>query len=99
MGTPAIEGTGTWRAGIDQHTCWTMPFYSLVKKLTTEWAAIISVVLISIDFEFVRQPAVGRMDMLCSFFGFAALVIYVSLRETRFNRAVLLSNAAAAATA
>ena len=38
------------------------------------------------------------MDMLCSFLGFAALAIYVSLRETRFNRAILLSNAAAAAS-
>ncbi len=31
MGTPVVEGVGTWLAGIDQHTYWTMPLYSLVQ--------------------------------------------------------------------
>jgi 4-amino-4-deoxy-L-arabinose transferase-like glycosyltransferase len=132
MGTPVVEGVGTWLAGIDQHTYWTMPLYSLVqvpwywlfgfslltqrlltsvlgigvlfcvyalvKKLSTEWAAVLSVVFIGCDYEFIKQSAEGRMDMLCAFLGFAGLALYLNLRETNFRRAVLLSNVAAAAS-
>jgi uncharacterized membrane protein len=132
MGTPVVEGVGTWLAGIDQHTYWTMPLYSLVqvpwywlfgfslltqrlltlllgigvlicvyvlvKKLSTEWAATLSVIFVGCDYEFMKQSAEGRMDMLCAFLGFAALAIYVSYRETRLRKAMLLSNVAAAAS-
>ena len=132
MGTPVLGGTGTWLAGVAQHTYWTMPLYALVqtpwyfifgfniitqrlltfccglallfcvywlvKKLSTEWAAVVSVVLIGCDYEFVKQSALGRMDMLCALLGFAGLALYVNLRETRFREAVLLSNTAAAAS-
>ena len=131
MGTPILEGAGTWLAGIDQHTYWTMPLYSLVlaawywcfgisfmtqrlltfflgiglllcvyalvRKLSTEWAAVVSVVFISCDYEFVKLSVLGRMDMLCAFLGFAGLAIYVNLRETRFRWAIVLANIAAAA--
>jgi uncharacterized membrane protein len=132
MGTPVVEGAGTWLAGIDQHTYWTMPLYSLVqvpwywlfgfslltqrlltlllgigvlicvytlvKKLSTEWAAVLSVIFVGCDYEFIKQSAEGRMDMLCAFLGFAALAIYVNLRESRLRKAVVLSNVAAAAS-
>ena len=132
MGTSVLEGPGTWLAGVQQHTYWTMPLYALVqapwyavfgfsivtqrlltfscglalllcvyllvKKLSTEWAAVVSVVLIGCDYEFVKQSAQGRMDMLCALLGFAGLALYVNLRETRFRDAVLLSNAAVAAS-
>jgi 4-amino-4-deoxy-L-arabinose transferase-like glycosyltransferase len=131
MGTPVLEGAGMWLAGIDRHTYWTMPLYSLVQapwygcvgfsvvaqrgltvllgigvllcvyslvaKLSTEWAAVIAVVLTASDFEFIRISAQGRMDMLCALLGFGGLVLYVRLRETQFGRAILLSNVAAAA--
>lgn len=130
MGTPTIEGVGTALAGIEQHTYWTMPFYSLaqvpwywlfgfslilqrlftlfcgvgvlisvyllVKKLSTEWVAALSVILIACDFQFVEQSAVGRMDMLCAWLAFSGLALYVNLRETRFRDALLLSNVALA---
>ena len=57
--------------------------YLIVKKLSTEWAAVVSVVLIGCDYEFVKQSAQGRMDMLCALLGFAGLALYVNLRETR----------------
>ncbi len=132
MGTPVVEGVGTWLAGIDQHTYWTMPLYSLVqvpwyrlfgfslltqrlltfllgigvlmcvyalvKKLSTEWAAVVSVIFVGCDYEFMKLSAVGRMDMLCAFLGFAAFAIFVNIRETRFRKAILLSNVAAAAS-
>jgi Dolichyl-phosphate-mannose-protein mannosyltransferase len=31
MGTPVLEGSGMWLVGIDRHTYWTMPLYSLVQ--------------------------------------------------------------------
>ncbi len=132
MGTPILGGTGTWLAGVDQHTYWTMPLYGLVqvpwyfifgfniitqrfltffcglallicvywlvRKLSTEWTAVLSVVLICCDYQFVKQSGLGRMDMLCALLGFAGLALYVNLRETRFREAVLLSNTAAAAS-
>ena len=132
MGTSVLEGPGTWLAGVEQHTYWTMPLYALVqapwyaifgfniitqrlltfccglalllciyllvKKLSTKWAAVLSVVLIGCDYEFVMQSSLGRMDMLCALLGFAGLALYVNLRETRFRDAVLLSNAAVAAS-
>jgi 4-amino-4-deoxy-L-arabinose transferase-like glycosyltransferase len=72
--------------------------YWLVKRLSTEWAAVVSVLLIGCDYEFVKQSALGRMDMLCALLGFAGLALYVNLRETRLREAVLLSNTAAAAS-
>jgi 4-amino-4-deoxy-L-arabinose transferase-like glycosyltransferase len=132
MGTPVLGETGTWLAGVDQHTYWTMPMYGLVqapwyfifgfniitqrlltfccglallvciywlvRKLSTEWAAVLSVVLIGCDYQFVKQSGLGRMDILCALLGFAGLALYVNLRETRFREAVLLSNTAAAAS-
>lgn len=131
MGTPVLEGAGIWLAGIDQHTYWTMPLYSLVQvpwygcfgfgvitqrlltvllgvgvllcvyglveKVSTGWSALIAVVLTGCDFEFIKLSAQGRMDMLCALFGFGGLALYVRLRERHFNRALLWSNAAAAA--
>ena len=70
--------------------------YMLVKKLSSEWAAALSVILIACDFQFVEQSAVGRMDMLCALLAFAGLALYVNLRDTRLREALLLSNAAVA---
>lgn len=131
MGTPIIEGRGTWLAGIDQHTYWTLPLYTLVqlpwygvlgfslvtqrlltlalgfgvlacvyllvRKLSTPWAAALSLLLICCDLQFMERSAEGRMDMLCAFLGFAALALYSNLRETRFKTAILLANVAVAA--
>ena len=70
--------------------------YALVKKLSTPWVAALSVILLSCDFAFTVQSAMGRMDMLCALLAFAGLALYVNLRETRFREALLLSNGAVA---
>ncbi|HEY0795579.1 MAG TPA: hypothetical protein VGD64_07340 [Acidisarcina sp.] len=72
--------------------------YRLASRLSTAWAAVLSVVLVSCDWMFIRQAADGRMDMLCALLGFGGLAIYVSLRDGSFRRAIFLSNLAAAAS-
>lgn len=70
--------------------------YLLVKKLSSQWVAALSVIFIACDFAFVGGASVGRMDMLCAWLAFAGLALYVNLRETRLREALLLSNVAVA---
>jgi hypothetical protein len=53
--------------------------------------------LFDVDYRFVTYSALGRMDMLCAAFGFAALATYVSVRSKSLRRALLYSHALAAA--
>src|SRR5450432_1101793 len=44
MGTPVLGSNLTWLAGIDQHTYWTMPLYSLAQ---VPWYAVFGFSLVS----------------------------------------------------
>jgi Dolichyl-phosphate-mannose-protein mannosyltransferase len=60
-------------------------------------AALIAMAVLAADFGFVDTAADGRMDMTCAGLGFAALAVYLSLRETNFQRALAVSHSLAAA--
>ena len=60
-------------------------------------AAIVGAAVLAMDFGFVTFAADGRMDMMCSALGFAALAVYLSLRTVNFQLAVALSHVIAAA--
>jgi hypothetical protein len=60
-------------------------------------AALIGASVLAVDFGFVECSSDGRMDMMCSALGFAALAVYLMWREEHFSRAVLIAHILAAA--
>jgi len=72
-------------------------WYAIVRRLGgPAGLAIFAVFLAGIDAAFVNSAADGRMDMMCAALGYAALALYLSLRERRFSTAVVAGNFAAA---
>ena len=53
--------------------------------------ALLTVLLIALDFAFLRSASNGRMDMMAAALGFAAFATYLKLRERRFEMAILCS--------
>jgi Dolichyl-phosphate-mannose-protein mannosyltransferase len=60
-------------------------------------ASMIAMAVLAVDFGFLDSAADARMDMTCAALGFAALSVYLSLRERHFPAAMLLSHCLAAA--
>ena len=72
-------------------------WYVIVRRLGgSRQLATLTLFFIGIDYAFVDAASDGRMDMMCASLGFIALAIYLTLRESHFLRAVLLSHTAAA---
>jgi hypothetical protein len=59
-------------------------------------AALIATAVLAVDFGFVNGAADVRMDMTCAALGFAALAVYLGLREVNFQGAVIAAHTLAA---
>ena len=67
-------------------------WFSIVNSMTGDSRlALLTTALIACDFVFIRGAANGRMDMMCAALNFAALAVYVKLRERNLSRAIFLS--------
>ena len=53
--------------------------------------ALLTLVLLSVDYVFIVAASLGRMDMMSASLGFAALAAYVSLRERNLVWAIVAS--------
>jgi hypothetical protein len=72
--------------------------FSLVLSLTRRpWLALLSAAITSLDFLFMWGAVDGRMDMMCAALGYAAIAIYLYLRERNLDRAIFWSHALGAA--
>jgi 4-amino-4-deoxy-L-arabinose transferase-like glycosyltransferase len=72
--------------------------FSLVFSLTRRlWLAFLSAAITSVDFLFLWGAMDGRMDMMCTALGYAAIAAYLGLRERNLNQAIFWSHALAAA--
>ena len=70
---------------------------SIVRRLYPgRWAALTAAAVLAVDFGFVGAAADARMDMTCAALGFAALAVYLWLREINFTRAVITAHVLAA---
>jgi 4-amino-4-deoxy-L-arabinose transferase-like glycosyltransferase len=66
--------------------------YFIVKELSGRLVvAVLTVVLLSFDYTFVINAALGRMDMMCAALGFAALAAYLVWRGRNLALAIVLS--------
>jgi hypothetical protein len=80
--------------GLVALACW----YIILKRLSgSTAAALLAVALLAVDFQFVLTAGDGRMDMMTAALGSAALASYLSIRERHLGRAILVSQALAAA--
>ena len=71
-------------------------YYLVTGLFGSRRAAAISVGLLATDMTVLGTGSFARMDMFCAALGYAALAVYVYLRETQLNRAVFVANALAA---
>lgn len=55
-------------------------------------AALLAVVLLAIDYNFIMGASFGRMDLMCAALGFAGLAAYLWLREKHLQMAILVSH-------
>ena len=53
--------------------------------------AVLAFALIAVDYVFMTQASIGRMDMMCAALGFLALATYLALHERRLMWAVIAS--------
>jgi 4-amino-4-deoxy-L-arabinose transferase-like glycosyltransferase len=68
-------------------------FFFLMRALSRDYKlALLAVALIAFDFAFLRSAANGRMDMMCAALNFAAMAVFLNLRERRLRLALLASN-------
>jgi hypothetical protein len=75
--------------------CW----WIVARELTGDrWIALAAVALLSTDYFFVWAAADGRMDMLCSLLGAAALAAYLLLRRHGVGWALFAANGLLAAS-
>jgi len=98
-----ILGFGLVRARIFTIACGLVvlfSWYSIVRRLTTDTAvAFAAFALTAIDYGFVLRTSEARMDAMSAAFGFAALAVYLTLREHSFSQAMLWSHTCVAASA
>ena len=74
-------------------------WFIIVRSLFNRvFLAFLVTALLSCDYIFIVCAASGRMDMMSAALGFAALAVYLLLRERRLPLAVLLSQALVAAS-
>ncbi|MEO8592447.1 MAG: glycosyltransferase family 39 protein [Candidatus Solibacter sp.] len=73
-------------------------WYRMLRILTgDERVAVLAAGLLAVDFTFTYSASVARMDMMAAALGGAALTVYLLYRERDLARAVLFSQALAAA--
>lgn len=71
-------------------------YYLVTGLFGSRRAAAIAVALLVTDMTVLGAGSFARMDMFCAALGYAALAVYLYLREAQLDRAVLLANALAA---
>jgi 4-amino-4-deoxy-L-arabinose transferase-like glycosyltransferase len=54
--------------------------------------AVLTVVLLALDYNFIMSSSFGRFDMMCAALGAAGLAAYLALRERHLTYAILVSN-------
>jgi 4-amino-4-deoxy-L-arabinose transferase-like glycosyltransferase len=75
-------------AGVGLLFCW----YWLLRRFEAPRAVqLLALAIIATDYAVVKAGSDGRMDMLAASLGLAGVTVYLTLRETRFAAAVLLS--------
>ncbi len=57
-----------------------------------EALALLTVVLLALDYVFIMGASNGRMDMMCAALGFAGLAAYLHWRERNLPRAIVISH-------
>jgi hypothetical protein len=68
-------------------------WFLIMQALSAELKlAITTVAFIALDYLFIMQAAMGRMDIMCAALGFAGLAAYLSLRDRSYTLAVLASH-------
>jgi 4-amino-4-deoxy-L-arabinose transferase-like glycosyltransferase len=69
-------------------------WFIIVSKLTgNRRIALLAIALLSCDFWFLTESAIGRgVDIMSAALGTAGLALYLLFRERNFNMAILLSN-------
>ncbi len=73
-------------------------WFQIVRVLTgRNGPALVAAGLVCCDFTYVSAASVGRMDMMSAALGWAALAVYLTLRERRLTVAVVASHALVAA--
>lgn len=75
--------------GLVALTSW---FFILKALWGDERVALLSVLLIAVDFAFIRSASNGRMDMMAAALGFAAFAAYLNLRDRDLRIAILSSH-------
>ena len=71
---------------------------TIVRRLKLDWrVSALAIGFLVIDYQFLRRASEGRMDALCAAFGYAAIAVYLSWRETHLRRAIFASHALCAA--
>jgi 4-amino-4-deoxy-L-arabinose transferase-like glycosyltransferase len=73
-------------------------FLIVRKLLESDGAALLVCALLATDSEFLTAAPVGRSDALCAALGFAALAVFLCLRERHRGWAVLASQSLTAAS-
>jgi 4-amino-4-deoxy-L-arabinose transferase-like glycosyltransferase len=75
-----------------------LAWFSVIRSLTgDERLALLALVLIAVDFSFIRSSSNGRMDMMCAALNALALASYLKLRSTSFDAAIVVSSSFVAA--
>ena len=72
-------------------------WYRMLQILIDERTALLAIALLAVDFTFTYSSSAARMDMMAAALGGAGIAGYLIYREKDFARAVLFSQALAAA--
>ena len=70
----------------------------IIRRLYPDrWAPVIGMGVLALDFGFLDSASDVRMDMTCAALGFAALAVYLGLREKHLRMALLISHSLSSA--
>jgi len=73
-------------------------WFRIIERLAQDrFAAVLAVVLLAVNYQFIVEAANGRFDMMCASLGSLAIAAYVEFREKNLRKAILLGVLGAAA--
>ncbi|MBT3926431.1 MAG: phospholipid carrier-dependent glycosyltransferase [Rhodospirillaceae bacterium] len=68
--------------------------YLFLRRISeNHWLALLAALIVATDYNITLWAADGRMDIMSAAWGFAAVAVFVNLREKHFGWAILLSQA------
>jgi hypothetical protein len=68
-------------------------WFLIMKALSqSNQVAVLTLVLLALDYNFIMSSSFGRFDMMCAALGSAGLAAYLALRERNLTAAILVSN-------